>query len=265
MPNIHPTAIVSKKAVIHDTVTIGPYAIVEDHVTIGAGTTVMASAYLTGYTTIGENNEIHMGAVVGHEPQDHAFERGIRSYVEIGNNNVIREYATIHRGTKPESKTVIGNNNFLMSGAHIAHNARIDNHVIIVNYSCIAGYAHIADRAFISGGVMVHQFVRIGKLVMMGGNSRTSKDIPPFMMCLGTNSVGAINIIGLRRAGVSKVAIREIKECYKLFYLSKKLKQHAIEELDACAFTSDEAREFIAFVRKSERPIAGLMASEAEE
>jgi UDP-N-acetylglucosamine acyltransferase len=255
MSTIHPTAIISPKAQLDLTVEVGPNVIIDEHVTIGSGTKIYANAYLTGYTTIGCNNEIHMGAVIGHEPQDLGFGKDTVSYVEIGDNNVIREYATIHRGTKPDSKTTMGNSNFLMGGSHLAHNVTVGNNVIIANYACLAGHVSVADRAFVSGGVMVHQFVTVGRFAMLSGNGRFSRDIPPFLVALERNRVEGLNLVGLRRAGLSREAIREIKECYKILYLSGYGKKRAIEALDAAGFISPEAAEFIAFVKSAKRPL----------
>jgi UDP-N-acetylglucosamine acyltransferase len=255
MSMIHPTAIISPKAELDPTVEVGPNVIIEDHVKIGRGTKILANAYITGYTTIGCNNEIHMGAVIGHVPQDHAFDKSTVSYVEIGDDNIFREYVTIHRGTKPETRTTVGNHNFLMGGSHLAHNVAIGNYVIIANFAGVAGYAAVADRAFISGGVMVHQFVTIGRLAMLSGNGRFSRDIPPFVVALERNRVEGLNLVGLRRAGFSKETIREIKECYKILYISGYGKKKAVEALDAAGFASPEAAEFIAFAKSAKRPL----------
>ncbi len=196
MSTIHPTAMVSPGAQIAAAVEIGPNVIIDEHVTIGSGTKIYANAYLTGYTTIGCNNEIHMGAVIGHEPQDLGFSKDTVSYVEIGDNNVIREYVTIHRGTKPDSKTTMGNSNFLMGGSHLAHNVTVGSNVIIANYACLAGHVSVADRAFVSGGVMVHQFVTVGRFAMLSGNGRFSRDIPPFLVALERNRVEGLQPCG---------------------------------------------------------------------
>ena len=255
MSTMHPTAIVSPKAQIAAGVEIGPNVIIGEHVTIGSGTKIYANAYLTGYTTIGRNNEIHMGAIIGHDPQDLGFSKDTVSSVEIGDNNIFREYVTIHRGAKPETKTVVGNDNFLMGGSHLAHNVAIGNNVIIANFACLAGYVTVGDRAFVSGGVMVHQFVTVGRFAMLSGNGRFSRDIPPFLVALERNRVEGVNLVGLRRAGLSREVIREIKDAYKILYLSGYGKKRAIEALDAAGFISPEAAEFIAFVKSAKRPL----------
>ncbi|MCX8044519.1 MAG: acyl-ACP--UDP-N-acetylglucosamine O-acyltransferase [Desulfobacterota bacterium] len=270
---IHPTAIIDPRAQIDTTAAIGPYVIIDGNVTIGSGTKIYAHAYITGATTIGNNNEIHMGAVIGHEPQDTTFDKRTTSFVRIGDNNIIREYCTIHRGTKPDTETVIGNGNFLMAGAHVAHNVVIGNNVIIANNALLAGHVKIGDRVFISGGVVIHQFVTVGRLAMLSGNGRFSMDIPPFVVALERNAVEGVNLVGLRRAGLSAQTIRELKNAYKILYLSGLQKNKAIAALEGAGFVSPEAREFIDFVRTAQRPLvqhisrakAAIVAEEAGE
>ena len=243
---------VSQKAEVDSSVEIGPHAIVEDHVKIGAGTKIWANAYVTGHTEIGRDNEIHMGAVIGHEPQDLKFDRACRSYLKIGDRNVFREYCTVHRGTEPESATVIGNDCYLMATAHVGHNCVIGNHVIICNCALLAGHVHVADNAFVSGGVVIHQFTHVGRLAMFSGNARVSMDVPPFTLAAERNEIHALNLVGLRRAKISREALAELKKLYKLFYLSGINGTQALQEASQDgAFRSAEAREFIDFVRHS--------------
>lgn len=246
---IHPTAVVSPKAELDSSVEVGPHAIIEDHVKIGAGTRIWANAYLTGYTEIGRDNQIHMGAVIGHEPQDLSFKRNCRSYLKIGDRNVIREYVTIHRGTEPESTTVIGDENLLMVSCHVAHNCVIGNRVIIANAALLSGHVHVADRAFISGGVVIHQFTRIGRLAMLSGNGRFSMDVPPFLIGAERNEVHALNMVGLKRAEIPAKAQAELKQLFKLLFRSSLNVAQAVKE--AGTLTTVEARELVEFVRSS--------------
>lgn len=248
---IHPTAIVSPKAELDSSVEVGPHAIIEEHVQIGAGTRVWANAYITGHTIIGCDNQIHMGAVLGHEPQDLKFDRRCRSYLRIGDRNVFREYCNIHRGTEPESATVIGNDCFLMATAHVGHNCVLGNHVIVCNCALLAGHVHVGDRAFISGGVVIHQFTRVGRLAMFSGNARVSMDVPPFTLAAERNEIHALNLVGLRRAKIPREAISQLKKLFQLFYLSGKNGTQALAEASDGAFATAEAREFIEFVRSS--------------
>ncbi|MCK4657999.1 MAG: acyl-ACP--UDP-N-acetylglucosamine O-acyltransferase [Phycisphaerae bacterium] len=227
---IHPTAIVDKTAEIDASADVGPYVIIEGPVHIAADVRVYPHAYLCGWTRIAENCEVHMGAVLGHVPQDVAF-TGERSYCEIGPNTVIREYATVHRGTIPESKTVVGANCLLGVGSHVAHNCVIGDHVNMLNGVLLAGHVHVGARAFLSGGAGVHQFARIGELVMLSGNAAISCDIPPFLLAYGRDQIGGINRVGLTRAGFSRDEIEEIRQAHKLLYRSGRPLSHSIAEL----------------------------------
>ena len=249
---IHPTAIVSPQAELDSTVDIGPHAIIEDHVQIGAGTRVWANAYIAGHTVIGRDNQIHMGAVIGHEPQDLKFDRQTRSYLRIGDRNVFREYSTVHRGTEPESATVIGNDCFLMGLSHVGHNCVLGNQVILCNCALVAGHVHIGDRAFISGGTVIHQFTHVGRLSMFSGNARVSRDVPPFTLAAERNEIHALNLVGLRRAKIPAPALSELKQLFQIFYLTGKTGTAALTEAATPGrFQTAEALEFIEFVRQS--------------
>lgn len=252
---IHPTAIVHPRAELDSSVEVGPHAIIDEHVRIGAGTVVGPNAYLTGYTEIGCNNRIHIGAILGHEPQDVKFDRTQRTYLRIGDGNVFREYCTVHRGTAPETATVIGNNCFLMGGCHIGHNCVLGNQVIVANAALLAGHVVVGDRAFISGGVVIHQFTRLGRLVMVSGNARLSMDVPPFLIATERNEVHALNSVGLRRAGISAVARSELKRLFRLFFHSGLNVSQALAAAETAGFSTPEAREFLEFVRSSENGI----------
>ena len=196
---VHPTAIVDRRAEIDPAAEIGPYVVIEGPVRIGAGTRVMAHAFLTGDTHLGADNVIHPGAIVGHEPQDLAY-RGAATGLRIGDRNVVREHAEIHRATQEGTVTVVGSDNYLMSHAHIAHNCLLGDHTIVCSGALVAGHAVLEDQAFVSGNCVVHQHVRIGRLAILRGLSRTSRDVPPFSIMDGTHTVRGVNRIGLRRA-----------------------------------------------------------------
>jgi UDP-N-acetylglucosamine acyltransferase len=251
---IHPTAVIDPKAEIHNEAEIGPYVIIDGEVRIGRGTRIMAHAYLTGWTEIGEDNAIHMGAVIGHEPQDKEY-KGDKSYLRIGHRNIIREHVQIHRGTKPESSTIIGNENFFMNHAHIAHNCKVGNGVVIAGGALLAGYVQVEDGAFISGNCVVHQFVRIGKLAMLRGLSRTSRDVPPFCIMDDTHTVKAINQVGLERAGYGEGEIREIKEAFAELFRRKGNLAQAVQELESRVSLTKEVVYLLNFIRSSERGV----------
>lgn len=252
----HPTAIIGSRTEIHESVEIGPHVIIEDHVKIGAGTRILANAIVRSHTTIGEGNQIHYGTVIGHEPQDVSFKPECVSYVEIGNNNRIRELVTIHRGSKEGGRTVIGNDNFIFAQSHIAHDVKIADRVVMANFAALGGHATVGDRAFISGGVMIHQFVTIGRLVMISGNSAFSRDLPPFVTAIGQNIISSVNVVGMRRAGISREAMHEVRQAYEIFFGAGGTRDEGLARVEAAGFQSTEVREILEFIRGSRRTIA---------
>jgi UDP-N-acetylglucosamine acyltransferase len=244
---IHPTAIVDPNAKIGADVEIGPFSIVGSHVTIGENTIVQSHVVMESNITIGRGNFIGHGAIIGAPPQDVSFSPERKTKVEIGNNNIIREYCTIHRGSPDGSVTKIGDKNFLMAGAHIGHNCLIGNNVIIANNCLLAGHVRVDDGAFLGGGSTFHQFMRIGRLVMVQGSSAFGKDLPPFVVAAERNYVFGLNIVGLRRAGFSASDRDEIKEAFKLIYLNGLNTSQALEKAATMSFSA-LAREFLDFV-----------------
>src|ERR1044071_513934 len=214
---IHPTAIVDPNANVGADVEIGPFSIIGPDVTIGDQTIVQSHVVIEAEVVIGSGNLIGHGAIIGAPPQDVSFSPERKTKVEIGDNNIIREYCTIHRGSPDGSATKIGNNNFLMVGAHVGHNCVIGNNVLIANNCLLAGHVRVDDGAFLGGGSTFHQFMHIGRLVMVQGSSAFGKDLPPFVVAAERNSVFGLNIIGLRRAGVSEKDRDEIKRHSNLF------------------------------------------------
>jgi len=250
---IHPTALVDTQATVHPDADIGPYVVIEGPVTVGQGTRVMAHATLMGWTEIGAHNRIHAGAVIGDAPQDLAFD-GSESYLRIGDRNVFREHVQLHRGTKPGSATVIGDDNFLMANAHVGHNCRIGNSVIIANATALGGYVEVEDQVFISANCVVHQFVRIGRLALLRGLSRTSRDVPPFCIMDWTHTVRAINRVGLRRAGFTAAQIRNLQNAFSRLFRRAGNLGKALAELEANE-RSPEVCYLIDFIRASKRGV----------
>ena len=245
------------KARIDPSSEIGPYTVIEDDVTIGPKNQIGPHVFIGRYTTIGSGNEIHAGAVLGDKPQDKAF-KDQPSYLVIGDDNIIREYATIHRGTAAESTTRVGNDCFIMGSAHIGHNCQIADGVVVANFAGISGYVEIGERAFVSGGSLIHQFVRIGRLCMIAGGTRVTMDIPPFLMVVHETDVININLVGLRRAGLGKDDIRGIRGAYKLLYRSGKTFRKALNELALLGGANSYVQEMIDFTSvRSKRGIAG--------
>jgi UDP-N-acetylglucosamine acyltransferase len=264
---IHPTAIVDSSARLGKDVNIGPFAIVEADVEIGDGCVIGPRASVLAFTTLGVNCRVHTGAVIGDSPQDLAFTNEPSS-VRIGKGCVIREYVTIHRGTKPGTETAMGDNCFLMGGSHLAHNARLGNGVILANGALIAGYVEVGDRAFISGHVAVHQFVRIGRLAMMGGGSAVSKDVPPFCLVPGLtpNRVACLNLVGLKRAGYTPEQRQQVKDAFRLLYRDGLTATDAVARMRAAFPDGSPAREMAEFTAASKRGICRFaMSDEAGE
>ncbi len=261
---IHPSAIVHPEAVLGEGVEIGPFAVIEGPAHIGDGCIIEAHAIIGGYVTMGRENVIGYGAIVGGDPQDFAFKREIRSEVRIGDRNRIREYTTIHRGTKEGSATVVGNDCYLMAGTHLAHNVRLGNSVIIANNSLLGGYVEAGDRVFIGGGCVFHQHMKIGRLAITQGISGFSKDIPPFTVGARVNTVAGLNVIGQRRAGLSAETRKEIKQVFQLLYTSGRNVTQALAAASESSWGS-EAREFLDFVAAAKKRGVCALVGGAEE
>jgi UDP-N-acetylglucosamine acyltransferase len=249
---IHPTAIVDPDAQLGARLEVGPFSIIGPQARIGERTIVQSHVVIEGEVEIGVGNFVGHGAIIGAPPQDVSFSPKRKTKVQIGNDNVIREYCTIHRGTIEGSATKIGDKNFLMAGAHIGHNCEIGNNVIIANNCLLAGYVRVDDGAFLGGGSTFHQFMRIGRLVMVQGSSAFGKDLPPFVIAAERNFVFGVNAVGLRRAGFSATDREEIKAAFKLVYLSGLNVSQAIERAATMKFGA-VAREFFDFVAKAKK------------
>ncbi len=251
---IHPTAIVDPKARLPRTGTIGPYTIVEGAVEIGEGTTLAAHVIIRRGVRLGAHCQVHSGAVLGGEPQDKNFPGG-ESYVIIGDHNILREYVTVHRGTTPGSATRVGDHNFLMAGAHVGHNATVGNYVVLANNVLLGGYVTVEDYAFLGGGAGVHQHCRVGKLAMVGGQVRVIQDVPPFLLAADFDvAAKGLNLVGLRRYGMSPEKISALKKAYQLLYRSKLPLNVALERIEK-EIGTEEALYFVDFIRRSERGI----------
>lgn len=252
---IDKTAVIHPDAQLAEDVKVGPYAIIGKEVKIGAGSEIGASAIIEGKTTIGKNCRIFSHAVLGGEPQMIKYE-GQGSGVIIGDNNIIREFVTIHRASKEGMFTVIGNNCFLMAYTHIAHDCNLGNEVIITSYTGLPGHIRIEDCVIISGYVGIHQFVRIGKMAMISALSRIPMDVPPYFLVEGNPAeVKGLNVVGLRRRGVSAEVRDELKKAYKLIYHSDLNTSQALAKIKEELKPFDEIKHIIGFIEASERGI----------
>ena len=251
---IAPTARVDPEAHIGPAAVVGEYCVIERDVRIGAHSILEPYVFVKRWTTLGDHNEISAGTALGTDPLDKGF-TGERSYLRIGNRNKVREHYTISRGTQPESLTEIGDGNYIMTSGHIAHNCKIGNNTVIASCALVAGYVEVEDQAFISGGVVIHQYSRIGRLAMIGGNSRVNLDVPPFFMYSDFNvAAKGLNLIGLRRAGFANEEIAALKAAYKLLYRSNLKLEDALRRIES-EIATEPARHLVAFIRGSKRGI----------
>lgn len=250
-PEVHPSAVVESSVELEEGVRVGPFCVLRGPSRIGAGTLLMERVSIGPHVTMGERNRVHMGAIIGHEPQDHSFAGGLSETV-IGDENEIREYVTIHRGTKEHSRTLIGSGTLLMAGSHVAHNCQVGDRAILANGVLLAGHVSVGAGAFLSGGVLVHQFIRIGRLSLLRGGSRTSRDVPPFAIMDGTHTLRTINRVGLRRAGFSRETIARIAAFYRDYLLTGTLDRARLSKADR---DPSEIGEIIDFVLGSRRGI----------
>ena len=252
----HPTALISKKAKLGEGVSVGPFAVITDNVEIGSGSKIGAHCVIDGDTKIGSNCDIFTGAVVGSRPQDLKF-KGEKVFLEIGNDNIIREYCTLNPGTGDGGRTSVGNGNLLMAYSHIAHDCRVGDECIIANGGTLAGHVTIEDKAVIGGLVAIHQFVHVGTLSIIGGCSKVVQDIPPYSTCDGhPTRVYGLNLIGLRRQKFSKESIENLNRAYKILFSSGLTPKHALENLEAEIKDSAEVNYLVDFVKRSERGIS---------
>ena len=253
---IHPSAIISSKAKIESSVIVGPYSIIGDKVSIGANTVIGAHCLIEGNTAIGKGCQVFTGAVIGSQPQDLKF-KGEDVFLEIGSNNIIREYCTLNPGTGEGGKTILGDSNLLMAYSHIAHDCRVGSECVLANNSTLAGHVTIEDKAVVGGIVAIHQFVRVGMLSIIGGCSKVVQDIPPFSTCDGHPArVYGLNLIGLRRKGVSRASIKQIDQAFKLIFNSGLSVKHAIERVEKELAKTEEITYLVNFLKSSERGLA---------
>lgn len=246
---IHPTASVDPTAQIGEGVQIGAFGVVGAEAVLGAGVRLHAHAVIEPYTTLGEGCEVFSGAVLGGVPQDRKF-KGEKSFIIIGKNNIIREHVTIHRAAGEGKSTQLGNDNLIMAYCHIGHNCTLGSGITMGNMTGLSGHVNVEDRVTFGGIVGVHQFTRIGKFAMIGGFSKVVQDIPPFSMADGRPSkVVDLNIIGLRRSGVSNKVRADLKQVYKLLYRSNLNISQAIEAIETDIEPSTERDYLLDFIR----------------
>ncbi|MDI6758332.1 MAG: acyl-ACP--UDP-N-acetylglucosamine O-acyltransferase [Candidatus Omnitrophota bacterium] len=253
---IHKTAIVSKKAKLADDVLVGPYTLIGDDVIINSSVKIGSHCVFEGFTSIGKGCEIFTGSVLGSRPQDLKY-KGEKSYLEIGDNNIIREYCTFNPGTGEGNKTIIGSNNLFMAYSHIAHDCVVGNNCVIANNGTLAGHVTIEDGVVVGGLAAIHQFVRIGLLAIIGGCSKVVQDIPPYSTCDGHPAVlYGLNLIGLRRSNIPGDSIKQLNYAFKALFNSGVTLKHGLEKIEKEITLTPEVSYLLDFVKKSQRGIA---------
>lgn len=258
---VHPSAVISHEARLPPDVRVGPFAVIEGEVVVGAGTVVQAHARLIGPLTLGENNDVGSGSVLGGAPQ-HLGYKGERTELVIGDGNIFREHVTIHRGMPVgvgpgTGITRVGHRNLFMAGSHVAHDCVVGNECMFANSAVIGGHVEVGDRALLSGNSAVHQFCRVGRLGLLSGASATSKDIPPFWVMQDLNEVRAVNTVGMRRAGMSSAEIQAVRRAFSMIYKERLPIPVAILRMEAELGQFDAIRELVGFIRTSKRGICG--------
>ena len=246
---IHSTAVIGPEVEIAEDVRVGPFAILEGPVRIGPGCTIEGHACLSGPMTLGRNNFVGHGAVLGKPPQSKAY-RGDATTLVVGDDNTFREYVTVHRGTvEGGGVTRVGDRNLMMIGSHLGHDCQVGNGCVLVNGALAAGHVRLEDGCILSGHSAVQQRVRIGRLAMLGGLASTTKDVPPFVLQQGYNCVTGLNLVGLRRAGMSTATITALRETFRIIYKEGRNQAAAMERVEVDLGDIPEVREFVEFVR----------------
>lgn len=261
MSQIHSTAIVSPKAKIGDGVIVGPYSIIEDHAVLGDRCSLGPHVHILGRTVIGNDNRIHTGGVLGGDPQHHGYQ-GEDTQLIVGDRNSFREHFTANKGWGLENPpTCIGSDNMFMSYSHVAHNAQIGNGCVFTNNSAVAGHVVIQDGVILGGAAMVHQFCRVGRFAMIGGQSSANVDVPPFFKCVKLNTVDDVNTKGMRRNGFSRDSIEAVTTAFRLLY-TRGLKRHtALEFILEQVGSFPEVQELVHFIRESKRGVTESVQS----
>jgi UDP-N-acetylglucosamine acyltransferase len=254
---IHPAAVISPDVELGENVEVGALAVIEGRIKLGPGCVVRPGAYLLGTITMGRGNVVFSGTVLGEQPQ-HLRYRGEPTSLEIGDFNTFRENVTVHRGTAHSMKTVIGSHNFLMAGSHVAHDCTVGNHCIFTNGSLIAGHCTIEDNVIFSGNSALHQFCRVGRLALMSGLSASTKDVPPFVINQGIDTISGVNVIGMKRAGMTGEQINAVKQAFRILYGDGLVLPAALQRLQRELGQVDVVQEMLRFLQGTTRGISHM-------
>jgi len=254
--DIHPTAIIHPGARLGENVSIGPYSIIGGAVVIGDGCRIASAVLIDGETTLGKDNRVFHGAVIGNVCQDLKY-HGERTFVRIGDGTTIREFVTVNSATGEGESTVVGSNVLLMAYVHIAHDCQVGPHVVMANLASLAGHVEIGEHANIGGMAGIHQFVRIGAHAFVGACSAVLQDIPPFVKVQGNRAKPfGLNVVGLRRHGISREALQALKEAYRVVFESELNTSQALEQLTIGGGAFPEVQRFVEFIQRSRRGIS---------
>ncbi|MCH7479697.1 MAG: acyl-ACP--UDP-N-acetylglucosamine O-acyltransferase [SAR324 cluster bacterium] len=254
---IHPMAVIHPTARLGRKVTVGPFSVIGADVVIGDKTEIMNHVTIQGPTTIGQENRFFPYCSIGQDPQDKKFAGQTPSLLEIGDRNVFREFVTIHRGTpKGRGCTSVGHDNWIMAYCHIAHDCRVGNHVIFANGATLGGHVTVQDMVYLGGITAIHQYCEVGELVMTGGHTMIAQDVPPYVIAAGNRArLFGVNKIGMERNGVSEEELRNIQKAYRIFFRGKEPAKEALARLERELAFSPGVKNFVAFIRQSERGI----------
>jgi UDP-N-acetylglucosamine acyltransferase len=254
MPRVHPTAVIAPEAELADDVHVGPYVVIEGRVRIGSGCVIRPHAHLVGPLTLGRNNQVYSGVILGERPQHLKYQDEDTS-VEIGDGNIFREHVTVHRATTQSWVTRIGNENFLMAGSHVAHDCQVGNRCIFANGALLGGHCLVEDGVYLSGNCAVHQFVRLGRLSLLSGVSATTKDIPPFIIQQRIDTVVGVNVVGMRRSGMTHAGIDAVRQAYHIIFRQGQVLPTALAQIENELGHIAPVAELLAFIRQSKRGI----------
>lgn len=278
MSTIHPSAIIDGDVSMADDVQIGPNCVITGKVRLEAGVRLMASVHLQGPITVGERTIFYPGALIGFEPQDYKFKPGMPTAgVAIGADCIFREHSTVHAASNNEKATTVGDRNYFMVNTHAGHDAQVGSDIILVNNTGLGGHTQVNDRALLSGGTMVHQFGRIGRQAMTSGPAILTNDLPPYFIAAERNTMVGVNVIGMRRAGISQDEITAVRRAYREVFRRNLTSKELRAELGARAADSSAVNDIYEFVMSAKRPICpaggrkltrvdeGQMSDEANE
>ncbi|HOD11813.1 MAG TPA: acyl-ACP--UDP-N-acetylglucosamine O-acyltransferase [Candidatus Omnitrophota bacterium] len=252
--SIHSTAVVHPKTDIAKDVVIGPYTVIGEDVILASEVKIGSHCVIEGRTSIGKGCEVFTGAVIGSIPQDKKFKKDEKTYLEIGEYNIIREYVTMNPGTGDGGKTKIGDHNLFMAYSHVAHDCVVGDHCTLANVGTLAGHVTLEDYVVIGGLTAIHQFVRLGRFSIVGGCSKVVQDIPPFSTCDGHPArVYGLNLVGLKRSGFKPDTVRLLKQAFKILFFSQLTKTKAVEEIKSQISSTPEIEHLLHFVQTSQR------------